>query len=128
MAKRGRPKIENPRSMNYRLRLTQEEYDELEDLAERNGTTMSEILRNGIRLQRSDAVSGQNLKRIESSELTHKPFIVFPTEQIFTDKHECALVMSVPVGVITKCLNKKLRRYKRLTFYYLDEIKGLYDD
>ena len=40
MAKRGRPKIENPRSMNYRLRLTQEEYDELEDLAERNGTTM----------------------------------------------------------------------------------------
>ena len=49
--KSGRPKIENPRSKQYRVRLTAEEFEKLEYLAIQNGRTMSDILRKGIEIQ-----------------------------------------------------------------------------
>lgn len=47
---KGRPKLDNPRSKQYRLRLNDEEREKLEYLSERTGKTVSEILRFGVDL------------------------------------------------------------------------------
>lgn len=44
----GRPRKENPRNVEVRVRLTREEYDWLAEYAEANDVTMSDILRAGI--------------------------------------------------------------------------------
>lgn len=44
----GRPRKENPRNLEVRVRLTREEYDWLSSYADANGVTMSDILRSGI--------------------------------------------------------------------------------
>lgn len=50
MNKRGRPPKNDSKNRQYRLRMTQEEYENLEKLAAQNGVTMSDILRTGIEL------------------------------------------------------------------------------
>ena len=46
--RRGRPKIEEPKSRQYRLRLTEKEYEKLEYLAIRKKKTMADVLREGL--------------------------------------------------------------------------------
>ena len=50
MNKKGRPPKNDSKNRQYRLRMTQEEYENLEKLAAQNGVTMSDILRTGIEL------------------------------------------------------------------------------
>lgn len=46
----GRPKLENARSKQYRLRLNDEEYEKLKALSEKTGKSVSDILRFGVDL------------------------------------------------------------------------------
>ena len=50
--KRGRPPKEDSKIYQYRVRLSFEELDMLEELCCRTGKTKAEILRNGILIQR----------------------------------------------------------------------------
>lgn len=51
--KMGRPKLENARTKQYRLRLNDEEYERLMDLSEKSGKSVSDILRFGVDLLRN---------------------------------------------------------------------------
>ena len=44
----GRPRKENPRNIEVRVRLTREEYDWLVEYSDANNVTISDILRAGI--------------------------------------------------------------------------------
>lgn len=46
----GRPKLENARSRQYRLRLNDEEFEKLKALSEKTGKSVSDILRFGVDL------------------------------------------------------------------------------
>ena len=46
----GRPKSENPKNCQYRLRLTKEEYEKLELLAEKREKTMSGVIREALKI------------------------------------------------------------------------------
>lgn len=47
----GRPKIENPKIKQYRLRLTEEDFQKLEYVASRKKEAMSDVLRKGVEIQ-----------------------------------------------------------------------------
>lgn len=44
----GRPKIENPKSLQYRIRLTEEEAQKLDYCCEKTGLTKADVLREGL--------------------------------------------------------------------------------
>jgi predicted DNA-binding protein len=46
----ARPKSENPKHNQYRLRMTDEELEMLEQCCERTGMTKAEVIRRGIEL------------------------------------------------------------------------------
>lgn len=46
----GRPKIKNPKNKQYRIRLTEEEYEKLKKLSIQEGVTMSELFRRTINI------------------------------------------------------------------------------
>jgi predicted DNA-binding protein len=46
--KRGRHPIDNPKAIQYRIRLTQEEAEKLEYCCEATGRTKADILREGL--------------------------------------------------------------------------------
>ena len=46
--KKGRPPIDNPKAIQYRIRLTQEEAEKLEYCCKVTGMTKADILREGI--------------------------------------------------------------------------------
>jgi len=46
----ARPKSENPKHNQYRLRMTDEELEILEQCCERTGMTKAEVIRRGIEL------------------------------------------------------------------------------
>lgn len=50
MAKMGRPKAENPKSSKISIRFTDEEFDQLKKRADQNNQTITETIREGIRL------------------------------------------------------------------------------
>lgn len=54
--KTGRPKLENARTRQYRLRLNDEEYEKLSYLSEKTGKSVSDILRFGVELQYKYAI------------------------------------------------------------------------
>lgn len=54
--KTGRPKLENARTRQYRLRLNDEEYEKLSYLSEKTGNSVSDILRFGVELQYEYAI------------------------------------------------------------------------
>lgn len=54
--KTGRPKLENARTRQYRLRLNDEEYEKLSYLSEKTGRSVSDILRFGVELQYEYAI------------------------------------------------------------------------
>lgn len=54
--KTGRPKLENARTRQYRLRLNDEEYEKLSYLSEKTGKSVSDILRFGVELQYEYAI------------------------------------------------------------------------
>lgn len=54
--KTGRPKLENARTKQYRLRLNDEEYEKLSYLSEKTGRSVSYILRFGVELQYEYAI------------------------------------------------------------------------
>lgn len=51
--KRGRPPKDDSKIYQYRVRLSFEELDMLEELCCRTGKTKAEVLRNGILIQRN---------------------------------------------------------------------------
>ena len=59
--KRGRPKIENPKNRNYRLRLTEEEYQKLEFLSSQYNETMAKFLRKSVQM-RSEMLDTQKFE------------------------------------------------------------------
>lgn len=46
--KMGRPKVENPKALQYRIRLTEEEAQKLEYCSEKTGLTKADVLRKGL--------------------------------------------------------------------------------
>lgn len=46
--KRGRRPLENPRNAQFRLRMTQEEYEDLSKIADGAGVSKSEVIRNSL--------------------------------------------------------------------------------
>lgn len=50
MSKVGRPPKKDSRKRQYRLRLTEKEYEKLEYLAIRKGKTIADVIREGIDL------------------------------------------------------------------------------
>ncbi len=50
MAKMGRPKAENPKSSKISIRFTDEEFEQLKKRADQNNQTITETIREGIRL------------------------------------------------------------------------------
>lgn len=46
----GRPKIDNPKSLQYRLRMTKEDLEKLEYCCEVTGKSKAEVLREGLEL------------------------------------------------------------------------------
>ena len=54
--KTGRPKLENARTRQYRLRLNDEEHEKLSYLSEKTGRSVSDILRFGVELQYEYAI------------------------------------------------------------------------
>ena len=46
----GRPPIENPKSLQYRLRMTQEDVEKLEYCCKATGKTKAEVLREGFEM------------------------------------------------------------------------------
>lgn len=60
--KTGRPKLENARTRQYRLRLNDEEYEKLSYLSEKTGNSVSDILRFGVELQNEYAIFSKKYK------------------------------------------------------------------
>lgn len=50
MARTGRPKIDNPADVQFRIRLTKDDYKLLDNCAEILNTTKSDVIRKGIEL------------------------------------------------------------------------------
>lgn len=50
MVKRGRPIKEDARRREYRLRMTDNEYEQLEQMSEQSGITMADIIRESLSL------------------------------------------------------------------------------
>lgn len=50
MAKMGRPKAENPKSTKISVRFTDEEFEKLKERASQNDQTITEIIREGVKL------------------------------------------------------------------------------
>lgn len=50
MAKMGRPKIEKPKANKISIRFTDEEYEQLKKRADQSGQTITEIIRQGVRM------------------------------------------------------------------------------
>lgn len=48
MAKMGRPKVDTPRSRRVDLRLTEEEYQQLKEYAEKKDQTITQVIRQEI--------------------------------------------------------------------------------
>ena len=61
------------------------------------------------------------MRKNKGKDPSEKPFIVYPTEQIFMSKYECSQIMCVPIGVVKACLDGTKPGYKNLKFQYLDE-------
>lgn len=59
--KRGRPKKEDSKKYNYRLRLTKDEYERLDDLSKKTGETKIDLLLEGFRMV-------ENLKKIQFND------------------------------------------------------------
>lgn len=59
--KRGRPKKEDGKKYNYRLRLTKEEYERLDNLSKKTGETKIDLLLEGFRMV-------ENLKKIQFND------------------------------------------------------------
>ena len=49
MARTGRPKADNPKSIHFNVRLSESENAELEAYCQKYGTTKAEVSRKGIR-------------------------------------------------------------------------------
>lgn len=49
MAKRGRPFSDNPRTEQYRLLMTKDERNKLEDVCKMTGMRISDVLRTGVK-------------------------------------------------------------------------------
>ena len=50
LAKMGRPKIEKPKANKISIRFTDEEYEQLKKRADQSGQTITEIIRQGVRI------------------------------------------------------------------------------
>lgn len=50
MAKMGRPKIDKPKSNKISIRFTDEEFQQLKKRADQSGQTITEIIRQGVKL------------------------------------------------------------------------------
>ena len=50
MAKAGRPKIDNRRSVNLSWRVTEEEYRKIKQFAAENSLTISQVIQKGVDL------------------------------------------------------------------------------
>ena len=50
MAKMGRPKAEKPKANKISIRFTDEEYEQLKKRADQSGQTITEIIRQGVRI------------------------------------------------------------------------------
>ena len=50
LAKMGRPKTENPKSSKISIRFTDEEFEQLKKRADQNDQTITETIREGVRL------------------------------------------------------------------------------
>nr|DAU78580.1 MAG TPA: Alginate and motility regulator [Caudoviricetes sp.] len=50
----GRPKSENPKSRQFRMRLTEEEFSNLEQVAKQKSMTKTEVVMRGIELVKSE--------------------------------------------------------------------------
>ncbi|HEL2475500.1 hypothetical protein [Streptococcus suis] len=50
----GRPKSENPKTRQFRMRLTEEEFSNLENVAEQKNMTKTEVVMRGIELVKSE--------------------------------------------------------------------------
>lgn len=64
MAKRGRPIKEDARRREYRLRMTDNEYEQLEQMSEQSGITMADVIRESLSLyklaNRCDELDNRN--------------------------------------------------------------------
>lgn len=54
MAERGRPKTDNPRNRRLSIRLTESEYQEIDDKAKEIGLAKTDLVLAGVRLMESD--------------------------------------------------------------------------
>lgn len=50
LAKMGRPKAEKPKSSKISIRFTDEEFEQLKERADHNNQTITETIREGVRL------------------------------------------------------------------------------
>lgn len=50
----GRPKSGNPKTRQFRMRLTEEEFSNLEEVAEQKNMTKTEVVMRGIELVKSE--------------------------------------------------------------------------
>ncbi|HEL2465874.1 hypothetical protein [Streptococcus suis] len=50
----GRPKSENPKNKQVKIKMTEKEYQDLNDLAEKKSMTKTEIVMRGIELVKSE--------------------------------------------------------------------------
>lgn len=50
----GRPKSENPKTRQFRMRLTEEEFSNLEKVAEEKSMTKTEVVMRGIELVKAE--------------------------------------------------------------------------
>lgn len=50
----GRPKSENPKSKQLKIRMTEKEFQNLTDIAEKKGMTKTEVVMHGIELVKSE--------------------------------------------------------------------------
>lgn len=53
MGKVGRPKKENSKNREYRIRLTEDEYLSLKRMSEKTHLTMAGVIRNGLKIYKS---------------------------------------------------------------------------
>lgn len=99
VAKVGRPKSENPRRNNTRLRMTDEEVAMLEYCAEQTGKTKTEILMlglekvyNEIKKQPRTPIAKQSVLSYRSKEtlseiiISEKSFFVIPQRSFYNGK------------------------------------------
>ena len=95
----GRPKSENPKSRQFRMRLSEEEFSNLEQVAKQKSMTKTEVVMRGIELVKSEKtkqprtpIAKQSVLSYRTKEtlseiiISEKSFFVIPQRSFYYGK------------------------------------------